>query len=72
MFFEKGLRGTIDDFDGGKYIREYISGYDKLRGRKKMTVRTPMFFMIPIVIILLCLPLACSETPPAEDNQYPK
>jgi hypothetical protein len=30
MFFEEGLRGTIDDFDGGKYIREYISGYDKL------------------------------------------
>jgi hypothetical protein len=30
MFFEEGLRGTIDDFHGGKYIREYISGYDKL------------------------------------------
>ncbi len=37
-----------------------------------MTARTVMFFMFPIAIMLLCLPLACSETPPAGDNQYPK
>jgi peptide-methionine (R)-S-oxide reductase len=51
---------------------KYISGYDKLRGRKKMTARTLMFFMIPIAIILLCLPIACSKTPPVNDNQYPE
>ena len=37
-----------------------------------MTVRITMFFMIAIAIILLCLALACSETPPVTDNQYPK
>ncbi len=50
---------------------EYISSYDKLRGRKKMTARTLMFFMIPIAIIILFFPLACNETPPVNNNQYP-
>ena len=31
-----------------------------------------MFFIVPIAIILLWLPLACSETSPAEYNQYPE
>jgi len=58
--------------NGTKCIREYVSGYDKLRGRKKMTARTLMFFMIPIAILLLCVPLGCSEASPVNDNQYPE
>ena len=37
-----------------------------------MTARTLMFFMIPMAIILLCLPSACSKALPVNDNKYPE
>ena len=37
-----------------------------------MTVRLTRFFMIPIAIILLCLPMACSKAPSVNDNQHPE
>ena len=37
-----------------------------------MTVRLIMFFMIPILLLLLCFPLACSQPSPVNDDQYPE
>ena len=37
-----------------------------------MTVRLIMFFVIPILLLLLCFPLACSQSSPANDDQYPE
>ena len=45
-------------------------GPENLRGRKKMTAGTLMFFIIPIVVILLFSPLSCIQSSPVNDDQY--
>ena len=47
-------------------------GYENSRGKKKMTARTLMFFMIPLLVLLLCFPLACSQSSLVNDDQYPE
>jgi peptide-methionine (R)-S-oxide reductase len=47
-------------------------GYENSRGKKKMTTRTLMFFMIPLLVLLLCFPLACSQSSLVNDDQYPE
>ena len=37
-----------------------------------MTARTLVFFIIPIALILLCFPFACSPASPVNDDKYPE
>lgn len=36
-----------------------------------MTVRLLKFYMIPIALLLLCFPLACSQVPSVSSDKYP-
>ena len=37
-----------------------------------MIVRLLRFYMIAVALLLLCFPLACSQMPPVNNDQYPE